>query len=167
MYLTNIICVWVWMDRVHLVDRYNTNSFSKYSFAHLYLRGKLWRSTVKFLLSGNAPSSGKERHVHHWRWTQRQWNESYPSKGCGNSGKMSEVEVALLGWVSFPDVEGQSRGEILRTKTGRQAGYGVRRHHRDKQVFTPQAGQLPAPPNPEQDLCVSRGYKHWAVRDKG
>lgn len=80
---------------------------------------------------------------------------------------MSEVEVALLGWVSFPDVEGQSRGEILRAKTGRQAGYGVRWHDRDKQFFTPQSGQLPAPPNPEQDLCVSRGYEHWAVRDKG
>lgn len=48
------------------------------------------------------------------------------NKGCGNSGKMLEVEVALLGWVSFPDVERQPGGGILTTKAGRQRGFGVR-----------------------------------------
>lgn len=36
------------------------------------------------------------------------------------------------------------QGQILRTKTGREAGYSVGQDHQDKQVFTTRSGPCPA-----------------------
>lgn len=83
--------------------------------------------------------------------------------------KMLEEEVASrvhLGWVSFPDVEWQSGGAILRTKAGRQGGFGVRQDLWDGHVFTPSQDPALHLHSCEKDLSVARGYKHWVIQAK-